>query len=57
MVVRASPRRFPMEIMALSALDDDNLANDPNTDADVINAFKVGSTIPHKVQLFDCSGR
>lgn len=40
-----------------SPLEDDNLPDDINGDADVMNRFKVGSTLPHKVTLFDCKGR
>ena len=39
------------------SLDDDNKDDDIETDRDEANEFKVKSKIPHKVRLFDCSGR
>lgn len=38
-------------------LEDDNVADDIGADVDVLNRFKVGSTIPHKVTLYDCQHR
>jgi len=38
-------------------LEDDNVANDVHTDADIANRFKTGSTLPHKVRILDCGGR
>ena len=43
-------------VAILSPLEDDNISNDIETDADAINRFKVGSTVPHKVKLYDCDG-
>ena len=37
-------------------LADDNRRNDPFSDADVVNKFKAGSTVPHRIKLYTCSG-
>ena len=46
----------PLRLTFLSPLEDDNVANDISTDADVANVFKVGSTVPHKLALVACNG-
>jgi hypothetical protein len=40
----------------VAPLSDDNADNNIETDADVVNTFKVGSRVIHKVKLFDCAG-
>lgn len=47
----------PLRVVFDSPLKDDNLPNNIETDQDVVNLFKSGSTIPHKVKLLDCSGK
>jgi len=37
-------------------LNDDNVADDIETDADVVNLFNPGQAIPVKVDLYDCDG-
>jgi hypothetical protein len=39
-----------------SPVSDDNVGNDIETDLDVQNNFKSGSTIPHKVRIYNCAG-
>ncbi len=46
----------PLRLVFQSPLEDDNQADDPSTDADVANVFKVGSTVPHQVKVMACSG-
>ena len=46
----------PLRLAFHSPLEDDNQANDVDTDADVANLFKVGSTIPHQLKIFACNG-
>ena len=45
----------PLRVAFTSPLADDNLANNYKTDTDIINNFKSGSTVPHKVRLYNCS--
>jgi hypothetical protein len=40
----------------VAPLSDDNADNNIETDADVVNTFKVGSRVINKVKLFDCAG-
>jgi hypothetical protein len=44
----------PLRVAFQSPLADDNVADNIATDADVSNVFTVGSTIPHKVNLYTC---
>ena len=41
---------------AISSLADDNVADDPATDADVSNLFKSGTNLPHYVKVYNCAG-
>jgi hypothetical protein len=38
------------------AIQDDNVQDNIETDADVVNQFKAGSKILHKIELRDCAG-
>ncbi|HVV81431.1 MAG TPA: HYR domain-containing protein [Kofleriaceae bacterium] len=42
--------------VAITSLADDNVADDPATDADVSNLFKTGTNLPHYVRVYNCSG-
>ena len=46
----------PLRLAFQSPLEDDNAPDDPNTDTDVGNVFKVGSTVPHKIKIIACNG-
>jgi len=46
----------PLQVVFLPPLEDDNLADDINSDSDVVNLFQVKSTIPHQVKLLSCAG-
>ena len=45
-----------LQVRFVAPLADDNVDNNIETDADVVNTFKVGSRVIHKVKLFDCAG-
>jgi hypothetical protein len=45
-----------LRVRFVAPLADDNADNNIETDADVVNTFKVGSRVIHKVKLFDCAG-
>jgi hypothetical protein len=45
-----------VRVVIESPLNDDNVADNIETDQDVQNKFKVGSTVPHKVKLLDEAG-
>jgi hypothetical protein len=45
-----------LQVRFVAPLADDNADNNIETDADVVNTFKVGSRVIHKVKLFDCAG-
>jgi hypothetical protein len=45
-----------LQVRFVAPLSDDNADNNTETDADVVNTFKVGSRVIHKVKLFDCAG-
>jgi hypothetical protein len=45
-----------LQVRFVAPLADDNVDNNIETDADVVNTFKVGSRVIHKVKLFDCTG-
>jgi len=47
----------PLRVVFQSSLDDDNVANNIETDKDKENKFKAGSTVPHKIKLYDCNNR
>src|SRR5262249_14594145 len=47
----------PLRITFQEPLEDDNVADNVDTDADIINVFKVGQTIPHQVKLLACNGQ
>jgi hypothetical protein len=42
--------------LAFSSLADDNVMNDPETDADKTNLFKTGSKISHTLRVYNCLG-
>jgi hypothetical protein len=46
----------PLRVVFQSPLKDDNKANNIETDADIVNKFKSGATVPHKIKLYDCNG-
>jgi len=46
----------PLRVAFRPPLEDDNVADDIQTDADVRNLFKSGQTIPHKTKLYNCAG-
>ncbi|MFH0909600.1 MAG: LamG-like jellyroll fold domain-containing protein [bacterium] len=39
-----------------SPVNDDNVDDNIETDQDILNKFKIGSRVPHKVKLYDCAG-
>jgi hypothetical protein len=45
-----------LQVRFVAPLSDDNADNNIETDADVVNTFKIGSRVIHKVKLFDCAG-
>jgi hypothetical protein len=45
----------PLRLAFHQPIEDDNVANDVSTDADVANLFKVGSTVPTQLKVYSCS--
>ena len=42
--------------LGFTSLGDDNVRDDPETDADKINVFKSGGLVPHVVKVYSCNG-
>jgi hypothetical protein len=45
----------PARVVILPPIKDDNVADDPNTDADVVNKIKAARTYPTKAEVRDCN--